>query len=218
MGPILIIPKQKLQKTLIGTVSISLSDTVPKLETPFGLELIIDGGGSEIAVNTIIYRRIPFSCEIISASLMADQCGEIVVDIWKDIWANYPPINDDSITASAPLTIEAVKVGTATATTADHLIDTTADQFAVTDIGKLVHNTTDNTYALITAYNSDTDLTLDTDIMESAESYEILPANSEDINLVGWNKSIVANDVLAYNVDSCSRITRITIVLVVRKL
>ena len=36
---------------------------------------------------------------------MADQSGSIVVDIWKDTYANYPPVDGDSITAAAPVTI-----------------------------------------------------------------------------------------------------------------
>jgi hypothetical protein len=39
--------------------------------------------------------------------MVADQSGSIVVDIWKDMYANYPPIDADSITASAPPTITA---------------------------------------------------------------------------------------------------------------
>jgi len=65
------------------------------------------------------------------------------------------------------------KVGNATATTADHLIDTTLNQFTAGDVGKYVYNTTDYTYAKITAYNSSSDVTLDTDIMVNGEGYEV---------------------------------------------
>ncbi len=37
--------------------------------------------------------------------MLADQSGSIVVDIWKDAYANYPPVVGDSITASAKPTI-----------------------------------------------------------------------------------------------------------------
>lgn len=63
------------------------------------------------------------------------------------------------------------KTGSATATTANHLIDTTNNQFEAADVGRTVWNSTDNTYAIVTAYNSVSDLTLDTDIMASGESY-----------------------------------------------
>jgi hypothetical protein len=37
--------------------------------------------------------------------MLADQSGSIVVDIWEDTYANYPPTDADSITASAVPTI-----------------------------------------------------------------------------------------------------------------
>ena len=38
-------------------------------------------------------------------TLLADQSGSIVVDVWKDTYANYPPVDADSITSSAVPTI-----------------------------------------------------------------------------------------------------------------
>jgi hypothetical protein len=39
--------------------------------------------------------------------MLADQSGSIVVDIWKDTYANYPPTVADTITAAAKPTISA---------------------------------------------------------------------------------------------------------------
>jgi hypothetical protein len=69
------------------------------------ITIIIDGGGSEIADGIVGDIEIPFDCTIVAATLLADQSGSIVVDIWKDSYANYPPTDADSITASAPPTI-----------------------------------------------------------------------------------------------------------------
>jgi hypothetical protein len=66
-----------------------------------------------------------------------------------------------------------VKTGTATATTANHLVDTTANQFVAGDVGRFVWNTTDNTYAKITTFNSVSDVTLDTNIMANGEEYKL---------------------------------------------
>ena len=38
-------------------------------------------------------------------TLLADASGSIAVDIWKDTYANFPPTDADSITASAVPTI-----------------------------------------------------------------------------------------------------------------
>jgi len=78
------------------------------------------------------------------------------------------------------------KSGEATATTASHLIDTTNNQFVAGDVGKTVYNSTDKTTAKVTAYNSASDLTLDTDIMASGESYYIYhygAVSGKDLNI-----------------------------------
>lgn len=66
-----------------------------------------------------------------------------------------------------------IKVGTASATTANHLIDATLSPFVAGDVGKKVWNTTDNTYATITTYNSTSDVTLSANIMAKDEGYLI---------------------------------------------
>ncbi len=111
---------------------------------------IIDGGGAEIADGEHGHLRIPFKCEILRTTLLADQSGSIVVNIWKDTYANFPPTVADKITASAPPTISgAVK--------------------------------------------------------------------SEDETLTDWTKIINADDILAFNVDSCTTIERVVLALKIKK-
>jgi hypothetical protein len=69
--------------------------------------LVIDGGGSAISTGVKGYTRVPFAGTISKVTMLADQSGSIVVDVWKDTYANYPPTDADSITASAPPTISA---------------------------------------------------------------------------------------------------------------
>ncbi|MDV2502682.1 MAG: hypothetical protein RX318_01855 [bacterium] len=107
---------------------------------------IIDGGGSAITTGPKGDLRIPFGCTINRATALADQSGSIVVDIWKDTYANFPPTDADSITASAPVTISSA-------------------------------------------------------------------TKSEDSTLTGWTTSISADDILRYNVDSVTSITRVTVSL-----
>jgi hypothetical protein len=94
--------------------------------------------------------QIPFACTITSWTLMADQSGSIVVDVWKDTLANYPPTVADSITGSALPTITSASSATSS-------------------------------------------------------------------TLTGWTTSINANDVLRYNVNSASTITRVTLSLSVTR-
>jgi len=126
-----------------GTVAIARMATSIKTAT---ITFIIDGGGSAITTGQKGHLEIPFGCTINQVTMMADQSGSIVVDIWKDTYANFPPTDGDSITASAPPTI------------------TTAQK-------------------------------------------------SQDSTLTGWTTAFTAGDILAFNVDSCTTIERVTISL-----
>lgn len=75
--------------------------------------ITINGNGSAITAGAIEDAiRVPFDCDIISAETVADQSGSIVIDIWKDTYANYPPTDADSITASAPPTLSTAQKAT----------------------------------------------------------------------------------------------------------
>lgn len=116
----------------------------------YALVFIIDGGGLAITTGEKGHLLIPFDCEINQATLLADQSGSIVVNIWKDTYANFPPVVGDKITASAPPTISSAQ-------------------------------------------------------------------KSQDATLTGWTKTINAGDILAFNVDSCTDIIRVTLCLKIKK-
>ncbi len=69
--------------------------------------ITIDGGGSAITTGVKGYIQIPYDCTINANTIVADVAGAIVIDVWKDTYANFPPVVGDSITASAPPTIAA---------------------------------------------------------------------------------------------------------------
>lgn len=73
-----------------------------KLKT---IVFIFDGGGSVIATGVHGDIPIHFNGTIQSAELYADQSGSIEIDVWKDVKANFPPTDADSITAAAPPTL-----------------------------------------------------------------------------------------------------------------
>ena len=74
--------------------------------------LRIDNGASVIATGVNGNLVVPFNCEIQSYTLLANESGSIVIDVWKDTYANYPPTDADSITAAAPMTISSSTKGT----------------------------------------------------------------------------------------------------------
>ncbi len=61
--------------------------------------------------------RVPFACTITGWYLTADASGSLVIDIWKDTYANFPPTSGDTITASAKPTLSsAIKAYSTTLT------------------------------------------------------------------------------------------------------
>lgn len=86
------------------------SGTVPSArlstnERTAGLSWSIDGGGATIATGNKRGIRVPFAGEIKSWSIGLDQSGSIVIDVWKDTHANYPPLVGATIAASAKPTV-----------------------------------------------------------------------------------------------------------------
>jgi hypothetical protein len=110
------------------------------------IECVINGNGRVIDVGPKAYIEVPFDCTLYEVVALADFPGSAQVDIWKDTYANYPPINADSITGASPVSLVAAN-------------------------------------------------------------------KSQDSTLAGWTTTFVANDILAFNVDSCSQITILTISL-----
>lgn len=81
----------------IGTLA-SLTIAIP---------FVVDGGGSAITTGVKGDIEIPFAATITAVRLFADQAGDIVLDLWLDSYANFPPTVADTITASAKPTLSA---------------------------------------------------------------------------------------------------------------
>lgn len=73
------------------------------------ITFIIDGGGSAITTNQKGHLEIPFACTITGWTLLADQSGSIVIDVWKDTYANFPPTVADTIAGSEKPTLAAAQ-------------------------------------------------------------------------------------------------------------
>ena len=72
---------------------------------------IIDGGGSAISTGVAGFLEIPLACNITGWTILADQSGSIVVDVWNDTYANFPPTVADTIAGSEKPTISASTKG-----------------------------------------------------------------------------------------------------------
>ena len=74
-----------------------------------GVNFIIDGGGAVITTGLKGFIEVPFNCTIKQVTLLADQVGSIVIDIWKDTYANFPPTAADSICGTSKPTISSAQ-------------------------------------------------------------------------------------------------------------
>lgn len=71
--------------------------------------ITIDGAGSAITTGVKGYITIPYDCEIVGWTILADQSGSIVVDVWKDTYANFPPTSGDSIAGTEKPTLSSAQ-------------------------------------------------------------------------------------------------------------
>jgi hypothetical protein len=66
---------------------------------------VFAGNGAVITPGIITYVRAPRTSTITKVTLLADQTGSAVLDIWKDTYANFPPTIADSICGSSKPTL-----------------------------------------------------------------------------------------------------------------
>lgn len=111
-----------------------------------GFTLIIDNRGSAIGTGIKGDVRIPFACTVTGWTILADQTGSIVIDVWKDSYANFPPVVGDSIAGSEKPTLSSA-------------------------------------------------------------------SKNQDLSLTSWTTSLAAGDILRFNVDSASTVTRVALSL-----
>jgi hypothetical protein len=114
------------------------------------IEFSANNSGTVFPTGIIGELEIPFACTITAVRLLADQSGSIVIDIWKDTYANYPPTDADSITSATPPTLSSA-------------------------------------------------------------------TKAENTTLSSWTTSISAGDILRFNIDSVTSITRFVLSITVKR-
>jgi len=65
------------------------------------IPVVLYDGGAVLTAGAKVWFPIDFACTIKAMRMAADQVGSIIVDIWKDTYANLLPTVADTITASA---------------------------------------------------------------------------------------------------------------------
>lgn len=84
---------------------------------PVDINFVIDGRGSVITTGLKGFVRVPFKGTITGWSILPVQSGSLVVDIWKDTYANHPPAVADTITSGAKPTLTATTKATSSTLT-----------------------------------------------------------------------------------------------------
>lgn len=88
-----------------GTAWESYSDAGTSTAVRRQITLIIDGGTSVITTGYKTSVSIPITGVLKKWRILADVSGSIVIDVWKDVYASYPPTVADTITAAAKPTL-----------------------------------------------------------------------------------------------------------------
>ena len=100
---------------------------------------VFDGGGAPLGAGAQGDVSIPFNATILGWVLLANVAGSITIDIWKDVYANYPPTSGDSITGSTPPTISSAIKNSSTTLTGWTTAITAGDtlRFTITSAGTI---------------------------------------------------------------------------------
>ena len=69
------------------------------------IQFIIDGGDVVITTGQKGHVVVPYDCVVTGWDILADQSGSIVVDVWKDTYANFPPTVGDTVTGTEKPTL-----------------------------------------------------------------------------------------------------------------
>jgi hypothetical protein len=64
------------------------------------IALTIDGGGAPPSTGVKGFVYVPYNCTINQVTMLADQSGSAVIDIWSAAYASFPPTIANTITAS----------------------------------------------------------------------------------------------------------------------
>ena len=66
---------------------------------------VFDGMGVALVVGSKVYLEVPFAMTITGWTIISDVSGSCVIDVWKDTYANYPPVVGDSIAGTEKPTL-----------------------------------------------------------------------------------------------------------------
>ena len=81
------------------------------------IEVGIDGLGYVPDIGVVVDIIVPYDMTITKWTLIANVAGSIVIDLWKDTYANFPPTIVDTIAGSDKPTLAGVIINNSSALT-----------------------------------------------------------------------------------------------------
>lgn len=70
-----------------------------------GSEITMGDGINTIAAGELTWFEVPYDLTVVGWTLAADATGDLVIDIWKDVYANFPPTVADTVAGSEKPTL-----------------------------------------------------------------------------------------------------------------
>jgi len=95
-----------------GEKLVSTGSAPTWIDDDFAIEVGIGNGITAITTGVKIAFQVPVTCEVEGWEIVAPlQSGSIVVDVWKDTYANFPPTVADTIAGSEKPTLSSAQKG-----------------------------------------------------------------------------------------------------------
>jgi hypothetical protein len=94
----------------LNSTVLSNSGNITELKN-FAFVICANNGTSALSPGLIsFYQPVPFDCNITGWILIADQSGSIVIDVWADTYAHFPPTVADTIAGSEKPILSAIRI------------------------------------------------------------------------------------------------------------
>ena len=117
-------------QVLTATADNAASWSTPGTSSARVIGLTLDGGGSAITAGNKGFVTVPFSGTITGWTLLADQVGSIVIDVWSDAYGSFPPTVADTIAGSEKPTLASAQKAQDVALTTWDVVVTAGDVIA----------------------------------------------------------------------------------------